>query len=314
MEAPLGRPPSAVTLHRGAALAAAAGVGISVGVATVASKAAVAEVGPAILTFLRYAIALACLLPFAAPVSWRRLPRRDLAMATLLGLAQFAVLAGLFHLSLLFIPAARAAVIFATLPLLTLVLAIRLGRERGSWLRALGMVLCVLGVAAAIGEREILVHPRAWVGDLAVLGSAVTGALCNLFFGPLAQRHGARRVSVLSMAPAVALLLPAALLLEGWPPADAGVTLTAWLAVALAGLASAAGFLLLTWALARAAASEVSAFFSLGPIVATGLGVWLLGEPVTVQFLLGVALVSSGLWLALAGASPRRPDASSSRR
>ena len=284
---------------RGPTLAAAVAVGVFIGSTTVASKFAVEDIGPAGLTFLRYAIALACLLPFAAFSMWRRISLADFSAIAALGVAQFAILAGLFHFSLLFIPAGRAAVIFATIPLLTLGIATALGREPRSLVKALAVLACVIGVAVAIGERDILTHPNAWVGDLAALGSALIGAVCNVLYGTYTRRHGARSVSALSMAPAVIVLLPVLVLLEGWPPDWSEVTAPAWAAVVFTGFASAAGFLLLTWALARAAASDVAAFFSLGPIVATALGVGLLGEAVTPQFLLGVALVSSGLWVAL---------------
>lgn len=284
---------------RGAALIAAAGVGVSIGATTVASKFVVGEVGPTGLTFLRYAIALLCLLPFAALSSWRRLSFADFSAVAALGIGQFALLAGLFHFSLLYIPAGRAAVIFATIPLLTMGLAIALQREPRSLVKALAISACVLGVAVAIGERDILTHPRAWVGDLAAFGAAFTGAVCNVLYGTYTRRHGARAVSALSMAPAVVVLLPVLLLIEGGAPAWGHLTVPVWAIICVTGIASAAGFLLLTWALARAPASDVAAFFSLGPIVATALGVWLLGEVVTLQFLLGVALVSSGLWVAL---------------
>lgn len=284
---------------RSGALIAAAGVGVSIGATTVASKFVVGEVGPAGLTFLRYAIALVCLLPFAALSSWRHLSAADFSAVAALGIGQFALLAGLFHFSLLYIPAGRAAVIFATIPLLTMGIAIALRREPRSLLKALAVSACVVGVAVAIGERDILIHPNAWVGDLAAFGAAFTGAICNVLYGTYTRRHGARAVSALSMAPAVLVLLPAVLLIEGWPPDWSGLAAPVWAVICLTGVASAAGFLLLTWALARAPASDVAAFFSLGPIVATALGVWLLGEAVTLQFLLGVALVSSGLWVAL---------------
>ncbi len=278
---------------------AAAGVGVSIGATTVASKFVVADVGPTGLTFLRYAIALVCLLPFAALSSWRRLSFGDISAIAALGVAQFAILAGLFHFSLLYIPAGRAAVIFATIPLLTMGIAIALRREPRSFLKALAVSACVVGVAVAIGERDILTHPRAWIGDLAAFGAALTGAVCNVLYGTYTRRHGARTVSALSMAPAVIVLLPALILFEGWPSVWSELAAPIWAVIFLTGVASAAGFLLLTWALAHTSASDVAAFFSLGPIVATTLGVWLLDESITLQFLLGVALVSSGLWVAL---------------
>ena len=52
------------------------------------------------------------------------------------------------------------------------------------------------------------------------------------------------------------------------------------------------------WALKTIPASRVKVFLALSPITAIVLGVTLLGEPVTVQLVAGVACVAAGLWVA----------------
>jgi drug/metabolite transporter (DMT)-like permease len=46
------------------------------------------------------------------------------------------------------------------------------------------------------------------------------------------------------------------------------------------------------------AATRVTVFLALSPITAAALGIALLGEPVTVQMVAGVACVAAGLWVA----------------
>src|SRR3954469_20649654 len=92
------------------ALWAAAGTGVQVGAAIVASRFAVAEVPPLTLAMLRYAIGFACLLPFAV----RSLPNaapapiepprgsvwRDYFAMAALGIGQFGILIALLNFGL----------------------------------------------------------------------------------------------------------------------------------------------------------------------------------------------------------------------
>ena len=115
--------------ERRAALAAAA-IGIQVGAAMVATRFVVDQAGAIELALLRYVIGFLFLLiamAFTRP-RWR-IATRDLAPIALLGIGQLAVLVVLLNYGLQSTTAARAAVIFATMPLLTMVIAALLGRE-----------------------------------------------------------------------------------------------------------------------------------------------------------------------------------------
>ena len=197
------------------ALLAAAATGVQVGAAIVATRYVVAEVPPLTLALLRYAIGVATLLPFA----WHALrngrrwpqathPRRDLAAMAALGIGQFAVLIALLNFGLQTVGAARGALIFSLFPVLTLLLATAAGRERWNTALAAGVALSVAGVMldvvprlAAGGEA-----PMAWPGALAVLGSALTGAVCSVAYRPYLQRYPTLPVSVLAMGASVLFL------------------------------------------------------------------------------------------------------------
>ncbi len=60
---------------------------------------------------------------------------------------------------------------------------------------------------------------------------------------------------------------------------------------------AAGGFVLWVWALERMAPTRVVVFFALNPLAATVLAAWLLAEPVTVWFLLGLACVLGGIFI-----------------
>src|SRR5207245_7516653 len=90
------------------------------------------------------------LMPAATPA---RFARRDVAPIALLGITQFGILIALLNYGLRFIPSARAALIFATLPLLTMVLAAGLGHERPTPAKIAGVLLTTVGGGLARGAQ-----------------------------------------------------------------------------------------------------------------------------------------------------------------
>ena len=101
---------------------AAATTGILVGAAIVATRFVIGQTSPAVLALLRYLIGFGCLLPPLLLSRRVRFERRDLLPIGLLGVAQFGVVIILLNYALQSIPSGRAALIFATLPLITMLL------------------------------------------------------------------------------------------------------------------------------------------------------------------------------------------------
>ncbi|HEY3100473.1 MAG TPA: DMT family transporter, partial [Methylomirabilota bacterium] len=136
----------AALTRRALATAAAAATGVQVGSAMVATRFVVDQTGPASLALLRYAIGVLVLLPAVLLAVRPRFAARDIAPIALLGIVQFGVLIALLNYGLRFIPSARAAVIFATVPLLAMLLAVALGHERLSAAKTAGVLLTIAGV------------------------------------------------------------------------------------------------------------------------------------------------------------------------
>lgn len=290
-----------------AALLAAAFVGVQVGAATVASRYAVAEVAPATLAMLRYAIAVACLLPFLARLGRGAWPfaGRDLAPMAVLGILQFGVLIALYNFGLKTMPAARAALLLATFPLQTLVIAALLGRERLTGMKAAGVLLGLAGVAVALSDKLVAggAGGDAWLGTAAILAAALSGSLASVLCRPYLMRYPALPVGAYQMGAAV-LFLAGVAALEGTFTSGIAAQPAAWGAIGFIGLSSGAGYVAWLWALARTTPTRVTIFLCLSPVAAIILGQALLGETVTATVVAGLALVSAGVWLVTRGATP----------
>lgn len=283
------------------ALAAAATAAL-VGAAMVATRFVIDQTAPASLAMLRYAIGALCLLPVVWLAGGMRFRARDLAPIALLGIGQFGALVGLLNWALKTVPAGRAALLFAVFPLLTMLLAAWLGRERLTLAKTAGVLLSIVGVGFVFGDKALSSGGEgSWLGELAVLASALVGALCSVFYRPYLQRYSALPVSAFAMLASV-VALAALAAPEGFfaalPPR---FTPLGWAAVLFIGIGSAVGYWLWLWALRRAPPTEVSIFLALSPVTAALLGAWLLGESLSGLILLAVACVAAGLWLAHRG-------------
>lgn len=278
---------------------AAAGAGILVGAAMVATRFVIAQSAPASLAFLRYFIGCCFLAPAVVLGPRARFAPRDLLPIGALGIAQFGILIALLNYALTFIPSGRAALIFATLPLLTMLFAAALGHERMTTPKTLGVLLTIAGVGVALGEQAL--QPggttQTWVGEVAVFGSALIGAACSVLYRPYLRRYPTVPVSAFAMLASVGFLaVPAAT--EGFFGAWPRFTPAGWSAVVFIGSCSGVGYYLWLWALNHTTPTRVTVFLALSPITAAGLGALLLAEPLSTPFLIGLTCVALGLWLA----------------
>lgn len=289
------------------AILAAAAVGVQVGAATVASRAVVADVGPVSLAMLRYAIGACCLLPFFFAAPRVRFAPRDLAAVAALGIGQFGIIIILLNFGLLYISSARAALLFATFPIMTLLLAAGLGHEKLSLGKTLGVAVCFAGVGLVLLDKLALEQTAQgeWLGVVAILAAVLTGAVCSVLYRPYLQKYPTLPVSTLAMLASVVVLAFLAVP-EGVGETVLRLSAGTWGVIVFIGISSGTAFFCWLWALGRLPATQVTVFLSLSPITAALLGVLLLDETLSPLMLAGLAAVVAGLLIAFAGPSPAR--------
>lgn len=281
-------------------LAVAAGVGIQVGLALVATRYVVGESGPATIAMFRYAIGAACLLPVMYHLRMpMRFSLRDGVPIAIFGILQFGILIVLINYGLSYVTAARVALLFASFPLLTMVIAALLGRERMTWPKTIGVLLTMTGVGLALGDKVFdASSAEHWIGEAAVLLAAFCGALCSVLFKPYLQRYPTLSIGAYSMLASVAFLIILSAM-EGAFTTWTGYSPGGWLAVIFIGISSGIGYYGWLWALRHAPPTQVTVFLGLSPITAAIVGAAFLSEPLTWPLLAGMAVLLVGLWLAL---------------
>jgi len=280
-------------------VAAAAATGILVGSGIVATRFVIDQASHISLALLRYTIGFCCLLPPTLLSARMRFERRDLLPIALLGITQFGILVAVLNYALQFIPSARAALIFATMPLLTMIFASIRGYEQITLAKVLGVSLTIVGVGFTLGEKAVETGGVAhgWVGELAAFASALSGAICSVLYRPYLRRYPTLPVSAFAMLASV-FFLAALAAGEGFFSSMPRFTGGGWLAVGFIGINSGIGYYLWLWALNHTTPTKVTVFLALSPITATALGALWLGETISMTFLIGLCCVALGLWLA----------------
>lgn len=286
---------------------AAAVVGVQVGAAIVASRFVIDQTQPVSLALLRYSIGALCLLPFVLRARRVRFVRRDLLPIALLGMTQFGIVIALVNYALEVMPAARVALVFATLPLQTMLIAALFRQESLTLLKSLGVVLTLLGVGLALGQKALTGETGTWTSEALVLLSALAAALCTVCYRPYLRKYPALQVSSFGMTASV-LFLGLLAIREGFFLSLPSFTPLGWLAVVFIGVSSGLGYYLWLWALNHTTPTKVTIFLALNPLTATFLGALLLGEQPSLLLITGLTCVVLGLGVAHYERTPRARD------
>ena len=254
------------------------------------------DVTPLTLAFLRFAIGAIVLLAGLA------LARRDLLRVTLRDLPYLALLGAIFYAAfpitfnagLRYIPASRAALILATMPLWTVMLARSLARERLTRRQLAGVLISIAGIAIVMVSRGA--GGGSARGDLLLIATAVLGAIYNVLAKRAVLRHGGVTVTFYAMMFGSLLLAPA---LATQPPLDIGRlgAGTIWLVLFLAIPGGAMAFTLWTSALRRLSPTQVAVYINLNPLAATALAATVLHERLSAAFAVGFVAVATGLMI-----------------
>jgi drug/metabolite transporter (DMT)-like permease len=270
--------------------------------------------GPFTVAAIRFLIAGAVLVP-VVPIMGARWPRGHVEWTVVAfnGVVLFAADYGLIYWGEQFLDSGLTAILFATLPLVTVLFAHgSVAGDRITPRKLAGTLLAVFGVVALFAD-----HLRLDLSKAGPMLAILASTICSAAAGVVSKRHGAALHAAALNAPAM-LVGGAVLLVVAFAagervalPDDAG-TWSAILYLAIAG--SVVTFviyfsLLKTWSVTSL--SFISVFT---PMVALLLGFFFLGERPTIWTGLGAALILSGVVLAVTRRSIARSTLLASAR
>jgi drug/metabolite transporter (DMT)-like permease len=266
--------------------------------AAVATRYLIASADPFTLAALRFGGGVICLLPLALVLRVRWPGRGDWPAVAGLGFMFFAVFFVFYNLALAYTTVARGTLALSTLPLMTMVVGAVLGIEALSARKTVGVLIAMLGVAAALASGLADAPAGAWRGDLIMAGATLCMALYNVWSRPFIQRSSALGFLTAGMGVGAAALVLISALSGGLTRVSA-FTPAEWLAALYLGAGGGAlAFFLWVYALQYASPTRVANTMTVNPIVAALLAAIILGEPITLPLVIGLITVFAGLWIA----------------
>lgn len=259
----------------------------------VATKVALREIPPFTIAFLRFFIASCFLYPLwwlssdhalLAPRS-----RRNLFLGGLVGVTTYFILE---NLGVRLTTASDAALLMAAIPVICLLAEAMWFRQAIHWRRSLGIIISILGLFLVIGQAPSLGGQNRLLGDLLVMAAALCWAIYSLL-GRSLKQYPKLTVVAHQTIYGTLLLFPFALSeFTQWH----GLSLRTGLSILYLGImCSAVTYLLYNYALKALAASQVSTFLNLVPIIGVIAAMLLLGEQIQIIQILGGAVILVGV-------------------
>lgn len=272
------------------------------GAASPIFKWSLTNIPPFTLAFLRFSLAALILYPFIQK-RFYALNKKDLKWVFLFGFFGITLNISAFFLGLRLAPSINASIIGSIAPLLLLVIGAFFLKERVEKIEILGTCVSFIGVLTIIvvplfsdgqsAEISLLGNLLFVIAALGAVGQTIIGKkLFNKCLDPLPLTFYAFIVGAFSFFP---LFLIEYLKNPGWlGNLDMAGGVGIFYGVIFSSLLA---YVLYDYSLSKIEASETGIFTYLMPITAILIAVPFFGEKITTPFLIGLALVITGMLL-----------------
>lgn len=247
------------------------------------------------LTFASVRYGLAALFLLAVLFITSRVPRisrRDLVWLLVFGVIMFSGFPYFMTRALEDTTAARGALMFATLPLVTIIMGTLFGVERLTARKFVGIAIAISGSTIVLGQDAGSFAPNALRGDAFMFLAILCASAFNVFSPRYLVRYGNLPVMVITMIVGVTVLSVLAAAFGRPFSGSLDFDLTGWFVMFLLAIPGAA-LMTFMWGRALQLITPTQATITVGlnPVTALLLGGWILSEPVTLRIALGVALL-----------------------
>ncbi len=259
-----------------------------------AMRAALADLHPWSVMWLRMVVALACVLPLYRSIDLSMYRRGDWKLLLPAVVLQPCLYFWFESAALGLTTSAQAGVISASVPLLVAVGAWVALREELTRRTVWALLLSLAGVAVlSFSGQATESAPSPLLGNALELGAMVCAAANMILIRFLGRRYGAWTLTVMQVVTGCLFFSPGALRLLDVPAGTFDTQLVLILLFLGAGVTLGA-FSLYNWAITRMPAGTASAHINLIPVVAVTCGFLFLGETMSVVQLAaaGVVLIS----------------------
>jgi drug/metabolite transporter (DMT)-like permease len=268
------------------------------GMAAAVTRYAVVSIDPVWISTFRFGIGFLLLLPFALATRSRWPRKIDLVATAALGVLFYGGYFVAYARALTFTTAARGSLGISTLPVLTMLVAAALGKERLTLRKSLGVFTALSGVTIAMLTDLSRAPVGAWKGDTMMIAAMLSMSAYTIYSRPLMARSSALGYACAGMAAGATLNATIASANNGWTFLETMATSQWAAALFLGAVPGALGFFLWVFAVQRTTPTRAAATITISPISAGALAALLVSEPFGIGLMVGALAVAAGIWIA----------------
>ena len=262
----------------------------------IVAKAVVGVIDPLSLTLTRSLIsALAMGGMLLLRGRWTPIAREDYRLIFWLSLLAIPVNQFCFLFGMRYTVPSNAALLYAATPILVLLFSRVLLRERLTRRKAGGVVLALIGVVIVIFERGFTASMQYVYGNMIIVIAVMAWGLYTVLGKRLIMTYGAIQASAMTIIMGTVLFIPIGIQPALQFPFET-LTLPHWLEILYLGIVTSVfAYSLWYYAISRIEVGKVAIFTNLQPVMTTLLAVILLGQTITIPFVVGGLIAMCGV-------------------
>ena len=273
------------------------------GVGLAVTQLALPQTDPFSLSFLRWFIMLLGLFAFSArALLTTRFARKDFLKVSLLGIAYFSGFPICLTFGLEFTTSGRAGIVFATMPVWTIIIASFFQIEKLNATKITAILLAFGGVVLSLSSNLSDNNGQILTGDILITIGVISASIFTVFAKGLIKNYGSQPVMIYALLSGVVFMFLIALLFGSPFAGSLDFNINGWFYVFILGIPSGA-LMIYFWGLALRMISPTQAAICSGfnPLTAILAGAILLGEEITSLFLIGfLCVISAVIFLQIA--------------
>lgn len=269
----------------------------------VVAKVTLEEFPPMTLALLRFALASLLLAPFfLAETKKVKIKKKDLPQLIAIGVFIITLNIAFFFEGIKRTSAINASILTLIIPITSVLFGWWFLKEKVFLVNLFGIALGFLGALVIIGIPQIILgtlSPTSIIGNVLIILASISFVAGATLSKKILTKYSTLTVTAIAfLIGTVTFFIPAFLEYIRNPGWINDVTILGFLGlIYMTLLSSISAYFLFEWGLSKTSVITSNLFQYIEPFVATTLAVAILGERVSISFLIGALLIASGVYL-----------------
>lgn len=269
----------------------------------VVAKVTLQEFPPSTLAFLRFSFATLLLSPFfLAETKKVKIDKQDIPNLVLTGILIITLNITFFFAGITKTTAINASVLTLIIPILSVILGWIFLKEKVYLINLLGIVFGLLGALVILRIPQFFIgtfSPTEVIGNILIILASISWVVGSVVSRRLLKKYSSLVVtSVAFLVGVLTFALPAANEYFQDPLWINKVSMLGLLGLTyMTLLSSICAYFLFEWGLSYTSVSAANILQYIEPFIAAALAVAILGEQVTIPLVVGVILITAGVYL-----------------